>query len=56
MILLQYLFKNDKRSFGEMQMQLYLFGTMMTWVLYLAETFNTNMSQLPNVSLVPGES
>ena len=36
--LFQYLFKNDSRSFSEMQVQLYGFGSIISWVLFMVET------------------
>ena len=35
---MEYLFKNDTRSFHEMQLQLYGFGSIMTWMLYVLES------------------
>ena len=35
----QYLFKNDNKSFLEMQTQLYLFGTVSSWLLYVGEHY-----------------
>ena len=35
--LFQYLFKNDSRSFSEMQVQLYGFGSIISWVLFWVE-------------------
>ena len=36
----QYLFKNDSRSFSEMQVQLYGFGSIISWALFLVETMS----------------
>lgn len=36
----QYLFKNDARSFYEMQTQLYFFGAVAGWTLYSIEIYS----------------
>ncbi|XP_013409202.1 CMP-sialic acid transporter 2 [Lingula anatina] len=44
-VLTEYLFKNDRRSFADQQLQLYLFGTIVTLMLCLTES-NTKVKDL----------
>ncbi|CAH1795774.1 unnamed protein product [Owenia fusiformis] len=51
-IIMEYMFKKDKRSFVEQLMQLALFGAIISWMFFFTETRGISMNVKPGTSLV----